>query len=85
MTDFALAADEDSLVDALYRQWIDLAKRKGLQSAGGWLPETVRAGEWFNFESRPTGITMIKSLDENLMIGAELAAVAERFCEIDHV
>ena len=85
ITDYALADQSLELAEAFYAAAIVLAKEGGAERFGGWLPDHPSAMQFFDLTPRKTEITMLKSLDSRRPLDDEMAELASRFCEIDHV
>ncbi len=85
ITDYALSDQSLELAEEFYAAGIALARSEGAERFGGWLPDHPSAMQFFDLTPRKTEITMVKSLDAAHPIDDEMAELASRFCEIDHV
>ena len=83
--DTAVGADEAALQDALLRLVLDYAARQGAERVEGWLPDWPASRDLFDMQPRPQEITMLKALDDGIILDEQLIASTHLFCEIDHV
>ncbi|MEQ8786810.1 MAG: GNAT family N-acetyltransferase [Pirellulaceae bacterium] len=89
--DFAFAADcvdgpdAEANRETLLRKVLDHAARQGAERVEGWFPDWPAAQNLFSLRPREQEITMLKSLDENIVLDDTLIACTHWFCEIDHV
>lgn len=61
------------------------ADQPGIERVGGWLPNNEATAAHFELRPRSEEITMIKSLDDSLVLDETLLTAAQYFREIDHV
>jgi hypothetical protein len=83
--DYGLASHEPAAEERLYRVLIEAAHQRSIPRAGGWLPDSPTARQFFALRPRPDEITMVKRLDGQGELPPEVIHAASRFCEIDHV
>jgi GNAT superfamily N-acetyltransferase len=84
ITDFALADHTPALAERMYRAALELARAKGAERFGGWLPDNAAARSLFTLAPRATEITMVKPLMP-IVLDDDAIGSASHFCEIDHV
>lgn len=82
-----LSFDEgpDEFKRGLYTAVIALAKARGAERVGGWMPADAICRELFDVTDRVQELTMIKSLIDRIKIDERHCQAAQHFHEIDHV
>ena len=83
--DHAVRDGSDAVRSVLLRTIIELAAERGLARVGGWLPAIPLANELFDVASRTDEITMLKPLDEGVVLDPAAIAACDWLQEIDHV
>jgi GNAT superfamily N-acetyltransferase len=83
--DHAVRDGVDANRSILLRAVVKLAAQRGLARAGGWLPAVPLTDGLFGLEPRTTEITMLKSLDEAVVLDQAAIAACDWLQEIDHV
>ncbi len=83
--DHGVFQGDDRLRTILFERVIELARQRGLRTAGGWLPELKPALDYFAIEPRRTEITMVKSLVDGVSVDDRGVSAAAWIQEIDHV
>ena len=69
----------------LYSAVIALAKERGAERVGGWMPADAVCRELFEVTDRVKELTMIKPLVDRIKIDERHCLAAQHFHEIDHV
>jgi hypothetical protein len=77
--------DDDETERDLYSAVIALAKERGAERVGGWMPADAVCRELFEVTDRVKELTMIKPLVDRIEIDEQHCRAAEHFHEIDHV
>ena len=85
LDDHAVRDGEQGAREALFRQTILVAARRGFARAGGWFPACEPAESLFELAPRQDEITMLKPLDEGVTLDDAVLAAADWLQEIDHV
>jgi predicted N-acetyltransferase YhbS len=83
--DLSLIEDADEVKRGLYSAVIALAKARGTESVGGWMPADAVCRKLFQVSDRAQELTMIKPLVDRIKIEERHCRAAEHFHEIDHV
>jgi GNAT superfamily N-acetyltransferase len=83
--DHAVRDGDERTRAALLESVTHLALERGLARAGGWLPMAAPASELFAIVSRHDEITMLKPLDEGVVLDPAALAATDWLQEIDHV
>jgi predicted N-acetyltransferase YhbS len=83
--DHAVRDGADATRSMLLRAVVELATQRGLARAGGWLPSTPLADGLFGLAPRTDEITMLKPLDEGVVLDQATIAACDWLQEIDHV
>ena len=77
--------DRDEAERGMYAAVIALAKSRGTERVGGWMPADAVCRQLFHVADRIQELTMIKPLVDRIKIDVRHCAAAEHFHEIDHV
>jgi predicted acetyltransferase len=83
--DLSLLDDDDETERDLYSAVIALAKERGAERVGGWMPADAVCRELFHVTDRVKELTMVKPLVDRIKIDDRHCHAAEHFHEIDHV
>jgi predicted acetyltransferase len=83
--DVALVDDDDKTERDLYSAVIGLAKARGAERVGGWMPADAVCRELFQVRDRVQELTMIKPLVDRIKVDERHCQAAQHFHEIDHV
>jgi predicted acetyltransferase len=83
--DASLLDDDDETERGLYSAVIALAKSRGVERVGGWMPADAVCRKLFQVDNRIQELTMIKPLVDRIKIEERHCAAAQYFHEIDHV
>jgi predicted acetyltransferase len=83
--DISLLDDDDETERNLYSAVIALAKARGAERVGGWMPADAVCRELFQVSDRVTELTMIKPLVGRIKVDEWHCQAAQHFHEIDHV
>jgi predicted acetyltransferase len=83
--DWALRDDSAAVLGSLLTGVVALARKKGAERVGRWLPDRPAVRSLCPLVARTREITMLKSLSPRLELDESLVCAAELFQEIDHV
>ena len=85
IVDWICLEDQPELIQSLLLGMAKLAKTRGLEKIGGWLPDCPVVRELVELVDRPKQLTMFKPLDQSLELDPEILETANYFTLIDHV
>jgi len=85
ITDFALADRNDETMSSFASSLIGLARARRAETLGGWLPNHPVLRHFFDIQARKVEITMLKSINPQLILEEAHRAAAQNFSEIEHV
>ena len=85
LRDLSLVDEADEIRRGLYAAVIALAKGRGAERVGGWMPADAVSRELFHVADRVQELTMIKPLSDRIKIDEQHCRAAQHFHEIDHV
>jgi predicted N-acetyltransferase YhbS len=83
--DLSLVDDGDAAERDLHSAVIALAKERGAEGVGGWMPADTVCRKLFHVSDRVQELTMIKPLVERIKVDQRHCEAAVHFHEIDHV
>jgi len=85
LRDWAIADQTESAHRVLFQTLLQAAQQQHVAQFGGWLPDLPAVRELFELKPRAKEITMLKALDLNSSLQADLLRESQHFQEIDHV
>ena len=84
VSDCAFVEQSDAIHRMMFQSIVETAQRQRVSKIGGWLPESAVVRSIFRLKHRDKEISMLKSLDPNVVLQADTLNDAQHFQEIDH-